>query len=168
MLALDARLVLRKGTETRLLPLEEFFLDTRKTALAPGEFVVAVELPPRDQNDRLAIYKISKRFDQDISAVCAAFRLRLDGDRIVEARLAFGGMAAKPERAAGGEAALTGRSWDKAAAEAAAAALAQDFTPLTDFRATAAYRLLAAQNLVRKFHLETTEPEVATRVLDYV
>ncbi|MCZ6765224.1 MAG: xanthine dehydrogenase small subunit [Alphaproteobacteria bacterium] len=168
MLALDAQLVLRKGTTTRRLPLDEFFLDYRKTAIAPAEFIVAVELPPRHADDRLAVYKLSKRFDQDISSVCAAFRLRLDKDRIVEARLAFGGMAAKPKRAAAAEAALAGRLWGEAAAQAAAAALAQDFTPLTDFRATAAYRLLAAQNLVHKFYLETTAPEIATRVLEYV
>ena len=105
------------------------------------------------------------RFDQDISAVLAAFQIRLDGDRVAEARLAFGGMAATPTRAAAAEAAILGQPWNEATARAAIAALSQDFTPLTDMRASAAYRLKAAGNLILRFLIETTDAAAATRLV---
>ena len=111
---------------------------------------------PLDSTAEVRAYKISKRFDCDISAVCAALAIELDGDGlVVAARLAFGGMAAKVERAARTEAALLGQLWDEAAVRSAQSALATDFTPLTDMRASAAYRLQVAQNLLRRFWLET-------------
>jgi len=103
----------------------------------------------------LRAYKISKRFDSDISAVCGAFALDLDGDTVRGARLAYGGLAATVARAAHAEVALTGRRWDEAALQAAQAALAQDFQPLTDHRASAGYRLQVAANLLRRLWLET-------------
>ena len=168
LMALGATLVLRHRSTERRLALEDFFLDYRQTALAPGEFIAAIEIPRRVPGDLVRVYKLAKRFDQDISAVCAAFRLTLHGDRIATATLAFGGMAAIPKRAAAAEGELVGRTWDEAAALAAAEALTQDFTPLSDVRASADYRLRAAQNLVRKFQLETGPETVPTRVLDYV
>ena len=156
LIALGARVVLRKGGTRRELPLEDLYLAYQKTALAPGEFVERVRVPVRSAGLQFATYKISKRFDQDISAVCAAFALVVEGRTIRSARVAFGGMAATPTRAAGCEAALTGRPWDEATCERAAAALARDFTPLTDMRASAAYRSAVAQNLLRKFRLETS------------
>jgi xanthine dehydrogenase small subunit len=116
---------------------------------------------------RFACYKLSKRFDQDISAVMGAFRLRLEWASVKEARIAFGGMAATPKRAARAEAALIGHAFDVGAVERAAAALAEDFAPITDMRASAAYRLKAAQNLLRRFHLENRgRQRPATHVLE--
>jgi xanthine dehydrogenase small subunit len=156
LIALGANVVLRKGGSHRELPLEDLYLAYQKTALAPGEFVERVRVPLPRLGVRLAAYKVSKRFDQDISAVCAAFALELEGDTVRAARVAFGGMAATPRRAAACEAALAGRPWTPATCAAAAAALAEDYTPIADMRASAAYRLGVAQNLLRKFHLETS------------
>lgn len=165
LIALGATLALRKRTERRELPLEAFFLDYRKQDRQPGEFVEAVLVPKLPAGALFHISKISKRFDEDISAVCGAFYLKLDGaGHVSEARLAYGGMAGIPKRAKAAEAALLGRRWDDAAAAAAIAALAEDFTPLTDMRASASYRLKVAGNLLRRFLIETTAPDTATRV----
>jgi xanthine dehydrogenase small subunit len=156
LIALGARVVLRKGSARRELPLEDLYLAYQKTAMEPGEFVERVRAPVRPQSLQFATYKISKRFDQDISAVCAAFAITVEGGAIRTARVALGGMAATPKRAAGCEGALVGQPWNEATCGRAAAALARDFTPLTDMRASAAYRTAVAQNLVRKFRLETS------------
>jgi xanthine dehydrogenase small subunit len=100
-------------------------------------------------------YKLAKRFDQDISAVCAAFAFELEDGMVRSARIAFGGMAATPRRAARAEAALQGRAWNEAALDAAVDALAQDYAPLSDMRASSTYRMQAAQNLLRRFWFET-------------
>ncbi len=167
LIALDARLTLRRGPERREMPLEDFFIAYGKQDRAPGEFVESVFVPRLREGARFACYKLSKRFDQDISAVMAAFLVRIERDRVTAARIAFGGMAATPKRAAKAEAALTGSAFDDATVARAAAALAEDFTPLTDMRASAAYRLKAAQNLLRRFYLENRpDALVATRVLE--
>jgi xanthine dehydrogenase small subunit len=154
-IALGATLTLRRGSVRRTIPLEDFFLDYGRQDRAPDEFVESVFLPALTPADRFAVHKISKRRDEDISALCGAFRLRLDGAGVVtEARVALGGMAGTPRRAPRAEAALTGRRWDATAAEAAAAALAQDFSPLSDWRASAEYRRMAAGALLRRFALE--------------
>jgi xanthine dehydrogenase small subunit len=151
LIALGATLHLRRGDEMRSLPLEDFFLDYRKQDRRPGEFVAGVSFP--EHAPGLRCYKISKRFDQDISAVCGCFNVTVDGGRVTSARIAFGGMAGVPKRAARAEAALVGLPWTVATAEAAAQAMAGDFTPLSDMRASAAYRLTTAQNLMlRYFH----------------
>ncbi|MCE7029146.1 xanthine dehydrogenase small subunit [Jiella avicenniae] len=154
LIALGARLFLRKGDDLRLLPLEGFFIDYGKQDRAKGEFVAALEVPRLAENQRFFAHKISKRFDSDISAVMAAFCLTFDGDLVSEARLAFGGMAGTPKRAKAAEAALLGRPFDAAAVAEAMAAMAQDFSPLTDMRATSGYRLRTAQNLLKRFQLE--------------
>ena len=165
LIALGARLVRRRGGEQRQIPLENFFLDYRKQDRREGEFVEAVIVPKPGPEALIHVSKISKRFDEDISAVCGAFLLRLDAaGRIAEARLAYGGMAGTPKRAAAAEAALTGRHWDEAAVNAAIAALASDFTPLSDMRASAVYRLTVAGNLLLRFLIETTQAGVETRV----
>jgi xanthine dehydrogenase small subunit len=156
LIALGAKVVLRKGAVRRELPLEELYLAYQKTALRPGEFVERVRVPLPRAGVRVAAYKVSKRFDQDISAVCGAFALALDGGVVRGARVAFGGMAATPKRAAACEAALAGEPWDAATCERAVAALAKDYTPIGDMRASAAYRLSVAQNLLRRFHLESS------------
>jgi xanthine dehydrogenase small subunit len=166
LIALDARLTLRRGNERRQIPLEDFFIAYGKQDRAPGEFVEWVFVPRLPANARFACYKLSKRFDQDISAVMGAFLVRIERGKIADARLAFGGMAAIPKRAAAAEAALTGRPFDAAAVESAVTALAGDFAPLTDMRASAAYRLKAAQNLLRRFQLETAGEKAATRILE--
>ena len=155
LMALDAQLLLRRGEHTRRLPLADFYTGYMTNRMAPGEFLEAVEVPLRNEA-QLRVYKISKRFDCDISAVCAALAIALDASGAVRvARFAFGGMAATVQRAAGAEAALVGRAWNEAAVASAQAALALDYTPLTDMRASAAYRLQVARNLVRRFWLET-------------
>ncbi len=161
LIALGAEVILNGSGGQRRLALEDFYLGYQQKDLKPEEFVEAVRIPTRREHQRFRTYKIAKRFDQDISAVCAAFAITLDGEptgtdaRIVGARIAFGGMAATPKRATAAEAVLTGQPWNEAAMNAAMAALAQDFTPLSDMRASAAYRMKVAQNLVRRFWLET-------------
>ena len=165
LIAAGARLHLRQGKKRRRLPLEDFFLDYGKQDRRPGEFVekVVVPLPPAGSVFRA--YKISKRFDQDISAVLGAFRLRFEGARIAEARVAYGGMAATPKRAAAVEACLTGAEWDEATVARAMAALERDFTPISDWRASAGYRLQVAKNLLRRLYIETGDPATETRLI---
>jgi xanthine dehydrogenase small subunit len=154
LIALGAELELRCGQHTRQLPLERFYLGYQRKDLARGEFVVSVRVPAPRAGVRLASYKLSKRIDQDISAVCAAFAVEQRGTGIVAARVAFGGLAAIPTRAPATEAALIGRRWTAETFQGAVEALAQDFKPLTDLRASSAYRLQAAGNLLHRFYLE--------------
>ncbi|WP_222105761.1 xanthine dehydrogenase small subunit [Paraburkholderia sp. BCC1885] len=157
LLALNAAVVLRRGRKTRTVPLDAFYLGYQKTALEAGEFVEAIRVPRPAPDLRLRIYKVAKRYDQDISAVCAAFALRIADGTIVEARIAFGGMAATPKRAAHAEAALTGAPWDAQTTHRAMDALAADYQPLTDMRASSAYRLKVARNLLLRFQMETRD-----------
>ncbi len=121
----------------------------------PGEFVESVFIPALPEGDRFAVYKISKRRDEDISALCGAFRVTLDGNgTVTAARIAFGGMAATPKRAKTVEAALVGKPLTLETAEAARGSFDADFQPLSDWRATAEYRMLAARNLLSRFVLE--------------
>ncbi len=168
LIALGAQIVLRKGNETRSLPIEDYFLDYKVTARQEAEFIEKIIVPRAQHNQAFRAYKVSKRLDDDISAVCAAFNLRIEDGVVQSARIAFGGMAAIPKRAAACEAALQGSAWYPGVIERACAALAEDFTPLSDFRASKEYRLLTAQNLLRKFFLELQAPEVETRVTAYV
>ncbi|MDQ7019446.1 MAG: xanthine dehydrogenase small subunit [Robiginitomaculum sp.] len=164
LIALGAKLVLRKGETTRRMALEDFFIAYGKQDRRPGEFVESLFVPAMDPAARFAVYKISKRFDQDISALCGAFYVRLQDENVTEARFAFGGMAATPARAKTAEAALIGKAWNEANIRAAMSALAQDFTPLSDMRASANYRLQAAQNLLWKFYLGEAAPYLARGV----
>lgn len=158
-IALGARLSLRRGEERRELALEDFFLAYGKQDRRPGEFVEHVFVPRLGPGMRFACYKLSKRFDQDISAVMGAFRVGLRDGLINDVRIAFGGMAATPKRAQRTEAALLGQAWAIPSMEHAATALAEDFAPLSDMRASAAYRLKAAHNLLRRFYLENAGSE---------
>lgn len=148
LIAAGATLHLRRGDTRREMPLEAFFIDYGKQDRAEGEFVEAVTLPDAPA---LRCYKLSKRFDQDISAVCGAFNVVVDDGRVTAARIAFGGMAGVPKRAARVEAALIGEVWSDATLARAATRLADDFSPLTDMRASAAYRLTAATNMVMRY-----------------
>jgi xanthine dehydrogenase small subunit len=144
--------------------LEAYFLAYGKQDRAPGEFVEAVIVPRIPAGRVFRLYKLAKRFDQDISAVCAGIFIGVEAGRVTEARIAFGGMAATPKRATACEAALTGQPWTEATVRLAAEALAQDFQPIDDMRASAAYRLRAAQNLIHKAWLESASA-APTRVL---
>ncbi len=151
LIALGATLHLRKGDHRRDMPIEAFFLDYGKQDRLPGEFVEAVSLPMNAPN--LRCYKLSKRFDQDISAVCGCFNVFLEDGKVTSARIAFGGMAGIPKRASAAEGALVGMSWTEETVRAAMKAMRDDFTPLSDMRASAAYRMETAENmLLRYFH----------------
>ena len=155
MIALGAQVVLRGPAGERVLALDDFYLGYQKKDLQHGEFVMAMRVPLPQAGVRFRTYKLAKRFDQDISAVCAAFALRMDGDTILGARIAFGGMAATPKRATQTEALLCGQPWSEAVLAKAMAMLAQDYAPLSDMRASGSYRMVAAQNLLRRFWYET-------------
>lgn len=165
LIALGSRLVLRRGERYRELALEDFFLDYGKQDRQPGEFVVAVRVPAGDPKRILRCYKISKRFDQDITASLGAFALRLAGKEVEDIRICFGGMAPVPKRARQAEAALKGKEWNRDNVESACWVMSEDYTPITDMRASARYRLRVAQNLLRKFFIETTELSAKTRIV---
>jgi len=167
LIALDATLVLRRGKAQRRLPLENFFLDYGKQDRAPGEFVKAIEIPLDTGPEELRCYKISKRFDQDISAICGALNIRVENGTVQRARIAFGGMAATPKRATSVEAALVGQAWTEATIDAALPAFAEDFTPISDMRASANYRLRVAQNLLRRYFHESRQPLSETRLVGH-
>ena len=151
LIALGSTLTLQSGTTTRVVPLESFFLGYGRQDRQPGEFVRGVRVPKLGANESFRCYKVSKRFDQDISAVMGAFKLSVDGSRIGAARIAFGGMAEIPKRARATELALRDAdlqapaSWTKALD-----ALAEDFSPISDQRASAHYRAQVARGLLRK------------------
>ena len=156
LMALGARIVLRRADRVRKMALADFYVDYMKNRLEPGEFVQGLEVTLPQPGWQVRAYKISKRFDCDISALCAGLALQLDAaGKVAGARLAFGGMAATVRHAAKAEAAVVGQAWNEATVAAAQQALAADFTPLTDMRASAGYRLQAAQNLLQRLWLET-------------
>ncbi|MBW9064522.1 xanthine dehydrogenase small subunit [Rhizobium herbae] len=160
LIALGASVVLRKGRQNRRVPLERFFIEYGKQDREPGEFVEAVRIPFLDENARYAVYKVTKRLDEDISAVCGAFHVTFDdGGKVADTVIAYGGMAGTPKRAENAEAVLRGAAWNEASIDAAMDALGSDYTPLTDWRASADYRLLVAKNLLRRFYLETEGAE---------
>ncbi len=150
LIALGAELTLRRGSDRRTMPLEDFFVAYGRQDLQPGEFVESVFVPRPGRSDVVRIVKLSKRFDSDISAVCGAFWLEVEKTVIIRARIAFGGMAGTAKRSPAVEAALTGKPFSASTFEAAAGCLAQDFTPLSDVRGSAAYRLTVAGNLLRR------------------
>ena len=162
LIALGAELILRHMNKRRRVALEDFFIDYGRQDLRAGEFVEWILIPR--QPDRLRCYKISKRFDQDISALLGCFNIVVEDGRVASARIAFGGMAAIPKRAHAVEAALVGRDWSEETIRSAKAAFAEDFTPISDMRASAGYRLAAAENLLMRYYLE--DRGVAVNVLE--
>ncbi len=156
LIALGAELTLRSHSGRRTIPLEDYFLAYGKQDRLPTEFVEKVFVPRPAEGSHFAVYKISKRRDEDISALCGAFHLTLDADGKVEKiRIAFGGMAATPKRAKHVEDALLGEVWNWGTVSAVRDAFGEDYQPLTDWRATAEYRSLTARNLLTRFFLET-------------
>ncbi|WP_405117407.1 xanthine dehydrogenase small subunit [Phaeobacter sp. BS23] len=168
LIALGATLHLRCGDTRRSLPLEEFFIDYGKQDRQPGEFVEAITLPalPEGQADALRVYKLSKRFDQDISAVLGAFNLTVEDGQITAARIAFGGMVGVPKRASHVEAALIGQPLSAATLATARGEFARDFTPMSDMRASADYRLEAAANMLARYFDDLGQSTTPTHVLE--
>ena len=154
LLALGARVVLASASGERVMPLDDFFVAYRKTALQPGEILKAILLP-RIADDTRSIrrfYKVSKRREMDISTVSGAFALRVtDGGTIVQARLAYGGVAAMPTRARATEQALIGKHWNSESCEGVLPIVEAEFTPISDVRGSAAYRQELIKTLLRKF-----------------
>jgi xanthine dehydrogenase small subunit len=167
-IALGATLTLRKGATRRTIPLEEFFIAYGKQDRQKGEFVEAVHVPVPAKGSHFAVYKISKRRDEDITATLGAFNLALDAEgRVASIRIAYGGMAATPKRAKAVEEALAGKPWTEAVVEAALDAYGEDFAPLSDMRASAEYRMLASRNLLLRFFAETQGGTVPVQVSRY-
>jgi xanthine dehydrogenase small subunit len=156
LIALGARLVLTSEQGSREIDLEDFFIEYGKQDLQPGECVHTVRIPLPRAGHAFRAYKISKRFDQDTSSVLGAFSLQSNDGVVSEIRIAYGGMAGVPARAQGAEKALLGQPWTEETVDQACEAMAEDFTPLSDWRASAEYRMLVAQNLLRRFLHETT------------
>ncbi|MEH6652360.1 MAG: xanthine dehydrogenase small subunit [Motiliproteus sp.] len=165
LIALNAEVVLRHGSANRTLKLEDYFIDYKVTAQQPGEFIEKVIVPRANGTDRFRSYKISKRIDDDISAVLGCFNLTVTDGTITDARVAFGGMAAIPKRAAQCEAVLNGAQWNLATIDRAKQALANDFDPISDFRASKEYRMLTAVNMLTRYFVEIDQPAVDSRVV---
>ena len=165
LIALDAILSLVSEDGEREIAMGDFFLDYRKTDLRPGEVIRSIRIPKLAPGQEFRTYKVSKRFDQDISAVIGAYRLTLDGGTVVEARIAYGGMAATPKRATSMEATLTGAVWNEETAHSAGLKAAEDFVPLSDHRATAEYRALVAANLCTRLYRDLAGTEDALDVV---
>jgi xanthine dehydrogenase small subunit len=164
LIALDAEVLLRSRGRFRTMKVEDFITGYRRTALAPDEIIRAIRIPCLPSGQDFAAYKVSKRFDQDISTVVAAFRLGRSGNKVSDICAVFGGMAARSKRATTLERSLLGTPWTQAASSQVDTLLAQDFSPLSDHRGSNRYRLRAAAGLVRRFLLETTSADAPTRV----
>ena len=166
LIALGAHVALRGPDGEREIPIEDLYIAYGKQSRKPGEYVARLRIPKLKNGEQFRCYKLSKRFDQDISAVCAAFKLRVENGRVAEIRTGFGGIAAIPARARKTEVALTAQPWNEPTLAHAESVLGDEFTPLTDMRASRDYRRLATTRLLRKFFIETTQPGAKTRVLD--
>lgn len=165
LLALGASVELAGRDGRRVLPLADFYTGYQTSVRLPGEVLVAIRTPRRVPGLIVRAYKVSRRHDQDISAVFACFALELAGETVRSFSIGVGGMAAVPRRAIRTEAFLRGRPWNETTVRAAIEVLASEFLPLDDWRASAAYRSRVLGNLLRRFLLESQAPEVATRVL---
>ncbi|MFT6426036.1 MAG: xanthine dehydrogenase small subunit [Celeribacter sp.] len=162
LIALGANITLRKGEDSRDILLEDFFVDYGKQDRAPSEFLTHITVPKAGLRD-LKVYKLSKRFDQDISAVCGAFNITVKNGKVSTARIAFGGMAGTPKRAAHVERALIGQPWAMATIDAALPAFEQDYQPMSDMRASAEYRQTTAQNMLKRVYAESLGQCVSVR-----
>ncbi len=165
LLALGAEVTLASRAGKRTLPVEQFITGYRKTALKPDEVIASIRIPLPSDGTQFTAYKLSKRFDQDISTLVAAFALKVEGGKVASLRAVYGGMAATTKRATNVEQALIGKPWTPATLAKIDDAIAKDFQPLTDFRGTAAYRLRAAAGLVRRLQIETTSDAVRLEAL---
>ncbi len=158
LIAIGAQVALRRGNRQRTIPLEALYVDYKKQSREPGEWIEAIIVPHRSAHPplQLASYKNSKRNEQDISAVFAAFALAIEHGAVTHCRIAYGGMAGIPKRALNAERTLSGKAWNEANVRAAMVALSEDFAPMSDMRASAEYRMQIAQNLLLRFWLESS------------
>lgn len=163
LIALDATVTLRRGKDRRDVPLEDFFIAYGKQDRKQGEFVESIFIPA--QIDTLKCYKISKRFDQDISALCGCFNIIVEDGQVTAARIAFGGMAATPKRASAVETKLIGQPWNVATIISAQAKFAEDYQPISDMRASAEYRQKTVQNLLMRYFVESDQDLSETRLV---
>jgi xanthine dehydrogenase small subunit len=171
LIALGATMTLHVNGEERTILVEDYFVDYKKTVLKPSEFIKSIQIPKPAAGQILKLYKISKRIDDDISAVLAAFFIEQkttpNGQEVTKVRLAFGGMAGIPKRASKAEVTLLGRSLTKKSVSQAKEALTSDFQPMSDVRASDKYRMKVAQNLIEKCYLELQNNLIETRVVNY-
>lgn len=167
LMVLNAQLTLRQACGSRQISVADFFLDYKVSDLQQGEFIQSVEIPMAESGYQLKVYKVSKRIEDDISAVLAAFYLKVENKYVKDVYIAFGGMAAKPMRAIRCEEALRNQPWSKETVAVAAEQLVYDYSPLSDVRATACYRMKVAKNLLWKCFIETNDPALLTRITDY-
>jgi len=167
LIALGAEMTLQCGDIERKIAVEDFFVDYKKTVLKASEFIKSIYIPKSKPDQFLKIYKISKRIDDDISAVLAVFNIELKDNIVTKVKIAFGGMAGIPMRAKQCEAALLNKAFDGASITAAQQALSLDFTPMSDVRASDNYRMKVAQNLIQKCYLELQSKTIETRVVNY-
>ena len=165
LIVLDAILILRKGKNRRRLKIENFYLEYGKQDCSPGEFLEAIEIPLPGPGADLKCYKVSKRFDQDISAVCGCIAVQIESGMVRTARMAYGGMAEIPKRAKAVEKALVGKEWTAENITNAFPAYKQDFVPITDMRSSAKYRQNVACNLLYRYFLETSGDVALTRLV---
>jgi len=165
LISLDAILVIGSADGQRDIPVEEFFLGYRKIDLLPGEVIKSIRIPKLRRDEEFRVYKVSKRYDQDISSVVGAFRIRVSNQKVADARIAFGGMAAIPKRAKSSEEALIGNHWDENTVLEAGSAVNKDFTPLTDFRGSKEYRTKVAHNLFIRLYRDIMDLEDLLEVL---
>ncbi len=155
-IALGAEVQLRDIRAARSVQIEKFITGYRSIDRHPGELITGVRIPTIPSGTLVRSYKASRRHDMDISSVCAGFRLRVGGEgRVEELVLAYGGMAATPARARQTEAWLLKKPWTRESVEGGMKLIGKDFTPLTDVRGSAEYRLTVARNLLLKFWDET-------------
>ncbi|RCS23546.1 xanthine dehydrogenase small subunit [Phyllobacterium salinisoli] len=165
LIALGVEIELASSGDRRTMPLEDFFLDYRKTEMKPDEVIASIRIPKPAVGQEFRVYKISKRYDQDISTVCGAFSIVREGGIVRSARIAFGGMAAIPKRVPEAETALVGKSLDEDAARACAAAIRNALSPLSDWRGSAQYRLTVAANLAERFRRDLSGETVEVMAL---
>jgi xanthine dehydrogenase small subunit len=156
LIALGTSVVLHGCNGTREVALEDFYLDYQSTERRSDEVVALIRVPMPEHDTHVHSYKISKRFDQDISAVCGAYCLQLEGGKVHKIRIAYGGVAATPKRAKACEQMLAGRDWTESSVQSAMDVMEDDYAPITDMRASARYRLSVSKNLLYRFYLEST------------
>lgn len=170
LIALGTKVLMRGPLGQRTLELEDLYIGYMRKDMRADEFIESLLVPLPDANWQMRCYKVSKRFDSDISAVCAAFSVRLEAGLVVDCRVVFGGMAATVKRAAHCEQQLIAKAWTEETLEQAQAALDEDYQPLSDMRASAHYRQQCAKNLLYRFYLETRLhqplPNERVRVID--
>ncbi len=155
LIALGANVVLMSVRGHREMPLEHLYTGYRKNVMAADEVLAWIKVPKPTASESLKVYKISKRFEDDISAVCLAIKLHISDGKVTSASIAAGGVAATPVRAIQTEAALVGQVWTQATVQHAIATLQHEFSPISDMRASAAYRTKVLGNLLQRYWLES-------------